>query len=195
MRGADQINLALSVHMKADGAVERLVQDYQDQLFSFALRLLRNPLDAQEVIQDVFLRAIKALSTQYNAERCRNLALRPWLFRITRNLAHNKRRSRSSLPEELLEPESDIHRAVPSRSGNPPADLRFDRELEALDRALEHLDAASRELVLLRFMDEMPYKDIATAVGATEASARARVFRALRKLRGILSRMEVIDAL
>jgi RNA polymerase sigma-70 factor (ECF subfamily) len=159
------------------------------------VRLLRNPPDAQEVVQDVFIRAIKALSSQYNAERCRNLALRPWLFRITRNLAHNKWRSRSSRPEEELGPEPDAHRAVQGRACSQTADTRLDRDLEALDRELEHLDAASRELVLLRFMEDMPYKDIAAAVGATEASARARVFRALRKLRGILSRMEVNHAL
>jgi RNA polymerase sigma-70 factor (ECF subfamily) len=181
--------------MRRDGAVERLVQGYQDQLFSFALRLLRNPLDAQEVTQDVFLRAIKALATQYDAERCRDLALRPWLFRITRNLAHNKRRSRSAVREVQFEQESDIHGAALRKNGQLSAHLRAERKLEALDQALGRLDSSSRELVLLRFMEELPYKDIAVTVGGTEASARARIFRALGKLRRILSRMEVNNAL
>lgn len=195
MKASDRLNLALSVHLRADGAVERLVQCYQNQLFSFALRLLRNPLDAQEVTQDAFLRAITALSTRYDAEQCRKLALRPWLFRIARNLACNRWRSRLSHPEEQLEPESDPHKAALAKIGNLQPSVRFDRELEALDRALGRLDPASRELVLLRFMEEMPFKDIAAAVGSTEASARARLFRALRKLRTILSRTEVNHAL
>lgn len=195
MSGADSNKLALSVHRNVAGAVENLVLSYQDQLFSFALRLLRNPMDAQEVTQDAFVRAIRALTIQYDAERCTHLALRPWLYRITRNLALNRSRARRMNPEEPFEPGSDRHETAVHRAGKPQPDHQALEEVEALDRALQYLPSESRELVLLRFMEEMSYADIAAVIGGTEASARAKVFRALRRLRSILSRAEDKDAL
>ncbi len=193
MGGADK--LALSVHAGADGAAERLVRSYQDQLFNYALRLLRDPMDAQEVTQDAFIRAIKALTQQYDAERCGRLALRPWLFRIARNLAYNRGRARRRVPEEPLEVGFNGHESALLRARRPQQDQTSCREMDVLDAALRDLTAESRELVFLRFMEEMSYAEIAATVGSTAASARAKVFRALRRLRGILSRMENQDAL
>lgn len=193
MAGADE--LALSVHKRADGAAERLIRSYQDQLYSYALRLLRNPMDAQEVTQDAFIRAIKALTQQYDTARCGRLALRPWLFRITRNLAYNRGRARSRIPEEPLEPGSNGHRAALMRAAGGGEESQVRRELDALEAALEDLNAESRELVILRFMEEMSYDDIAATAGLTAASARAKVFRALRRLRKILSRWEGRNAM
>ena len=187
--------LALSVHKRAEGAAERLVKGYQDQLYSYALRLLRDPMDAQEVIQDAFIRAIKALTLQYDAARCGRLALRPWLFRITRNLAYNRGRARSRIREEQLEPGSNGHRAAILRTGERRDESPSCREVDALDQALDSLNPESRELVLLRFMEEMSYDDIAATCGITAAAARAKVFRALSRLRKILSQLENQDAM
>ncbi len=187
--------LALAVHEGTDGAAECLVRTFQDQLFTYALRLLRNPQDAQEVTQDAFIRALRALTQQYDSVRCARLALRPWLFRITRNLAYNRSRARSRIPEEPLEPASDCHRAALLRMGCDRADSSEYREMEALDAALSELSRESRELVVLRFVEEMSYLEIASTVGITAAAARAKVFRALRRLRNTLSRMETKDAL
>src|SRR5437868_14440770 len=95
-------SLALAVRGGERGAVELLVRTYQDQLFGYALRLLQDRSDAQEVTQDAFLRAYQALTRRYGEEQCRALALRPWLFRIARNLAYNRRRARRSAQEEPL---------------------------------------------------------------------------------------------
>jgi RNA polymerase sigma-70 factor (ECF subfamily) len=194
-QGKELNSLALSVHRQAEGSVEQLVRCYQDQLFSFALRLLRDPMDAQEVTQDAFIRAIRALTIQYDAERCRNLALRPWLFRITRNLAFNRSRARHLIPEERLEPDSNGHKAALLRAEKLQRDPRPPRVTEALELALKLLNSENRALVLLRFMEEMSYAEIAALLGTTEAAARAKLFRALGKLRGILSRMEDRHAL
>jgi RNA polymerase sigma-70 factor (ECF subfamily) len=194
-KGRELNSLALSVHRQAEGSVEELVRGYQDQLFTFALRLLRDPRDAQEVTQDAFIRAIRALTLQYDDERCRNLALRPWLFRITRNLAFNRSRARRLIPEERLEPESNGHKAALLRAGKTQRDSRPPQEAEDLRLALERLNSENRELVLLRFMEEMSYAEIAAILGTTEAAARGKLFRALGKLRGILTRMEGSDAM
>src|SRR5215471_740605 len=76
-----------------DGTFESLVRAYQDRLYSFALRVTRNAQDAEEVAQDAFVRAYRALAT-YGEERIRALALRAWLYRITLNVARNRLRGK-----------------------------------------------------------------------------------------------------
>jgi RNA polymerase sigma-70 factor, ECF subfamily len=188
-------SLALAIHTGERGAVEALVRAYQDQLFGYALRLLRDSSDAQEVTQDAFLRAYRALTQRYGEEQCRSLALRPWLFRITRNLAYNRRRSRRSAQEEPL-PSSDGWHTPALRYESPGArDLEALEEAARLEHALGRLSRASRELILLRFIEEMPYGEIAIVVGTSEAAVRGKVFRALRQLRAILVEMEAHDAM
>lgn len=193
--GRDGVNLALAVHTGERGAIEALVRAYQDQLFGYALRLLQDRSDAQEVAQDALLRAYHALVRRYDEEQCRSLALRPWLFRITRNLAYNRRRARHPAREEPL-PATDGWHTPALRYESPAAqDLVALEECERLERALGRLSRAGRELILLRFVEELPYAEIAVVVGTSEASVRGKVFRALRQLRSILVEMEEHDAM
>jgi RNA polymerase sigma-70 factor (ECF subfamily) len=187
--------LAIGVHRRQEGAFERLVERFEKPLFNYAQRLLQNTLDAQEVVQDTFLRAHRALTSQYSAERCTALALRPWLFRITRNLSNNKRRGRRQELERPMTEALANGDAMP-RSYFPDWQVPFlcriehREELERLDRAIASLPLESRELVALRFIEEMSYAEIAGTTGQTEASLRGKVFRALRQLRDVLSAAE-----
>jgi RNA polymerase sigma-70 factor (ECF subfamily) len=191
--------MALSVHRRLDGAFERMVERFEKPLFNYAQRLLQNALDAQEVVQDTFLRAHRALTLQYSAERCCALALRPWLFRITRNLCANKRRGRRHEMERPMT-EALANGETVGRSDFPDWQVPFlcriehREELERLDRAIASLPLESRELVALRFIEEMSYAEIASTMGQTEASLRGKVFRALRQLRDVLSAQETPHA-
>ena len=195
MSGRRSANLALAVHASEDGALERLVRTYQDPIFGYALRLLRDPFEAQEVTQDVFLRAFRALTSKYDEERSRNLALRPWLFCIARNLARNRRRSRAARAEEGVPDEPQELIGLALVQADPASELEAGRQRKLLEWALDRLDGASRELVWLRFFEEMSHREIAAVVGLTESAVRGKVFRALRKLRAALSRAEGRHAL
>src|SRR2546428_13437090 len=76
-----------------EGCFERLVREYQDRLYSFAHRLTGNSEDAEEIAQDAFVRAYRAMKT-YPTERIRTLSLKAWLYRITLNVARNRMRAR-----------------------------------------------------------------------------------------------------
>src|SRR5512141_774649 len=76
-----------------DGCFERMVREYQDRLYSFAHRLSGNPQDAEEIAQDAFVRAYRAMRA-YPAERIRALQLKAWLYRITLNVARNRMRGK-----------------------------------------------------------------------------------------------------
>ena len=169
------------------GLMESWMRQYQDQIFSYAWRLTGNHADAQEIVQDTFLRAHRALMERYSQDRLRDLSPRPWLCRIAHNLALNLLRSRRRRKEESL---SDPLVAEPASHLCPGSELSHRQELGRMEAALRLLDRGCREVVLLRFMAEMSYGEIAAVLGATEAAVRGRVFRALRRLRRLLKESE-----
>jgi|ERR1051325_5744940 RNA polymerase sigma-70 factor (ECF subfamily) len=184
-------NLAVAVHRCESGALERLIDRYEGALYSYAYGILQNAFDAQEVVQDAILRAHRALTKQYDELRCRELALKPWLFRTTRNLCLNKRRSKTRALETPLDTFDD-GRIGPFVRQTDDAERREDAEL--LRRAMGALPVEARELIVLRFMEEMSYADIARTVGATESSLRGKVFRSLKLLRDALEKKGVTHA-
>src|SRR5437879_2224564 len=108
-----------------DGAFELLVRAYQHRLYAFALGLSGNPADAEEIAQDAFLRAYRALGG-YRAERIRELRLGAWLHRITLNVMRNRVRRRGL-------------RVVPLDSAPEPADrsLGPEAQVERQTRSVE----------------------------------------------------------
>jgi RNA polymerase sigma-70 factor, ECF subfamily len=186
-------NLAVAVHRKEPGAFERMIERFERSLFNYAHGMLQNTFDAQEVVQDAMMRAHKALTRQYDEARCAALALRPWLFRTVRNLCLNKRRSKTRALEQPLT-DYDDGRLGPFVKPFS-SDLERRQEIELLRRALAILPMDARELIVLRFIEEMPYGDIARTVGASEASLRGKVFRSLKLLREALEKKGVAHAM
>jgi RNA polymerase sigma-70 factor (ECF subfamily) len=185
-------NLAVAVHRCEPGALERLIDRYEPSLYGYAYGILQNAFDAQEVVQDAMLRAHRALTRQYDAARVAALALRPWLFRMTRNLCLNKRRSKTRALEQPLESFDDGRIGPFVRQHGD--DLERKQDAEMLRGAMSLLPVEARELIVLRFMEEMSYSDIARTVGASEASLRGKVFRSLKLLRDALEKKGVTHA-
>jgi RNA polymerase sigma-70 factor, ECF subfamily len=186
-------NLALLVHQCESGAFERLIDRYEAPLFTYAHGILQNPFDAQEVVQDAMVRAHRALTRQYDEARCASLMLRPWLFRTVRNLCLNKRRSKSRSLEQPLEAFDDGRLGPFVETAG--SSLERQEEVELLRRAIALLPLDARELIVLRFMEEMSYAEIAKTVGSTEAALRGKVFRALKLLREALEKRGVTHAM
>ncbi len=186
-------NLAVAVHRHDPGAFERLIERFESSLFNYAHGILQNAFDAQEVVQDAMMRAHKALTRQYDEDRCATLALRPWLFRTVRNLCLNKRRSKTRSLEQPLE-DFDDGRIGPFVKPLG-SDLERREEIDLLRRAIALLPVEARELIVLRFMEEMSYGDIVRTLGGTEASLRGKVFRSLKLLREALEKKGVAHAM
>jgi RNA polymerase sigma-70 factor (ECF subfamily) len=189
---APEENLALAVHRCEPGAFEKMLDRYEAPLFGYAHGILQNAFDAQEVVQDAMIRAHRALTRQYGESKVASLALRPWLFRIARNLSLNKRRSKTRALEQPLTAFDD-GRLGPF-VGSVGSDLDRREEAELLRSAMAGLPVEARELIVLRFMEEMSYADIARTVGATEAALRGKVFRSLKLLREALEKKGVAYA-
>jgi len=185
-------NLAVSVHRGEPGALERLIDRYEPALYAYAYGILQNTFDAQEVVQDAMLRAHRALTKQYDERRCRELALRPWLFRTVRNLCLNKRRSKTRALETPLDAYDDGRIGPFVREHG--SELERQQDAKLLQDAMAGLPVEARELIVLRFMEDMSYADIARTVGATEAALRGKVFRSLKMLRDALEKRGVAHA-
>ncbi len=186
--------LALAVQRRDERAFERLIRTFEKPLFNYAHKLLQNAEDAQEVVQDTFLRAHRALTRQYSRDRCRDLALKPWLYRIARNLSYNKRRSKRFAMEEALDDSAQAAGLLAGADFGITCRIEQKQELERLDRAIARLPRESRDLVFLRFIDEMSYAEISETTGFGEASLRGKVFRSLRLLKRELEEEEVDHA-
>jgi RNA polymerase sigma-70 factor (ECF subfamily) len=171
---------ALAAALAADlpGSFERTVLAFQDRLYAFALRLTGSPADAQEITQDAFVRAYRALET-YPPARRRSLALRPWLYRIALNATRNRVRRRRPVTVPLdprREPAADA--AV-----EPAALLERSERVRALARLVGGLPERYRAAVILRHVEGLGYGEIAAALGQPVGTAKANVHRGLALLR------------
>jgi RNA polymerase sigma-70 factor (ECF subfamily) len=149
-----------------------LAERHRAEILRYLVRLLGNEADAQDTCQDVFLRAQPAftrLAPDSNS--------RAWLYRIATNSALNAKRQRAR----------QTARTVDVDLATLPAVATSDRRDEhgALARAVQSLPARQRAALMLRQFQDMDYRDIAATIGGNEASARANVYQAIKKLRAV----------
>jgi RNA polymerase sigma-70 factor (ECF subfamily) len=172
-----------------DGSFEELVLSHQRLVFGLALRVVGDRGDAEEVAQDTFERAYHALAG-YPAERVAAMRLRPWLARITLNLARNRLRRRPP-PARSLEDGDGQPLAVAAPAAAEPAQVA-ERGLERalLAELLAGLPRAYREAVVLRHVEGLPYPEVAEVLGRPVGTVKTHVHRGVRQLRDDLERRE-----
>jgi RNA polymerase sigma-70 factor, ECF subfamily len=173
-------------------AFERLVSRHEKPVWNFLRRFVRDPAAAEDLLQEVFLRVIKGADEWKGTAK-----FSTWMYTIARNLCvdHARRavhRVASSLdgPEHAsAEDAPSLHERIPSPA--PRADdLAADRQAAArIDQAVAALPAEQREVFLMREVMEMPFAEIAAAVGVTEPTVKSRMRYALEKLRGSLAEL------
>jgi RNA polymerase sigma-70 factor (ECF subfamily) len=175
-RPAADADLAARLAVDLDGSFETLVLEHQDRLFTIAHRIGGDRSDAEELVQDTFVRAYRAMDG-YPPDRIRELRLRGWLTTILLNAGRNRSRVRRvSTVELVFDPGSE-----------PTADPLTRRdERETWARLLAGLSPAQRTAVVLRHVDGLSYAEIAEAVGRPEGTVKAHVHRGLAALRDAL---------
>lgn len=160
---------------------EALVTAHSAEIFAYLWRLLRDTPDAEDALQETFLRALRA----YPRLDGRTYH-RAWLYKIATNVArtHGRRRARAGARTAALDPDS-----VPDPSA--PLERVHERVLlAAVARAVEALPAQQRAALILRQYQALSYAAIAAALDCTEAAARANVYQALQKLRAQFAETE-----
>ncbi|MEZ4663842.1 MAG: RNA polymerase sigma factor [Caldilineaceae bacterium] len=151
-----------------------LVRAHQEALFRMAYLLLGDADEAEDVAQEAFIRALRALDSVKEGH-----PLRPWLLQIAKNLARNRRRSARRYVAALRRwwTEQPPPTAPPSPEG---------ADAELLWRAIRRLSIADQEILYLRYFLEMPVAETAAVLEVAEGTVKSRLARALGRLRNVI---------
>ena len=141
----------------AERVFERMVREHQDRVFALSLAMTGNRHDAEEVAQDTFLRAYRALVT-YPPDRVRELKQKAWLHRIAVNVMRNRVRGVKARLVELNGSESD-------HAPGPEARAMHRAEMDDLAARVAELPRRYREAVVLRHVQELSYAEVAQTLG------------------------------
>jgi RNA polymerase sigma-70 factor (ECF subfamily) len=178
-----QSDVAAALAQDVDANFERLVTGYKDRVFAFVLNLVADRFAAEEIAQETFVEAYRALCG-YAPPRRRALSIRAWLYTIALNRVRNRARARG-LGETL--PLEDALATARADAREEPA-ARADRAESAaeLRSALARLALRYRAPVVLRHIDGRPYAAIAEILDQPVGTVKANVHRGLALLRADL---------
>lgn len=172
-------------------AFDEIVERYQHKIYGYVKRLVGNETDAEDITQEVFLKALNSLH-RFREES----SLQTWLFRIATNLCRDAHRRRQREKGWLsLWRQTDEQSETEEGSIVDPPDDRFNpeklllrEELGAiLSEAMEQLPLAMREVLILHDVEQMPYEEIAQALGVPLGTVKSRLFHARARLRESLA--------
>src|SRR5665213_85959 len=187
-----QENLAVSAGLKRQdaGLLDELIVRYQHRLLRYLLYLTGNREQAEDLFQEVWMRVL-VRGSQFNGQA----RFETWLFTIARNLLIDQRRKRTmSSLDELFEGGGDDDRpmAFEIKDGEPTP---FDHFVNLEDReriaaALLELDTLHREVLVLRFHEELSLDEIAKVTKAPLSTVKSRLYRGLAMIKPILKQTQ-----
>jgi RNA polymerase sigma-70 factor (ECF subfamily) len=183
--------LIRSFNSGSESAFDELVKRYSTQMFKLAYGFLRSHEDAEEVVQDSFVKVYKNLKTFRG-----DSSFSTWLHRILLNLARNKyqwnkrrgEQQKISISEKRQNPDgSDAGDIDFADTGNSPQKIKEKaEEEERIMSAIATLPETLRESLVLRHLEDMRYEDIAKLTGANIGTVKSRLSRAREALTKIL---------
>ena len=170
-----------------------LVRRHQTPLFNFALRQLGVPQQAEDVVQEAFVRVV-----QNAAEFKHEARFTTWVYTITRNLCIDQMRKRALRRHASLDEARSGSEGDGPTLGEQTADSRASVEREAtgtelkerIAKAVENLPDEQREVFLMREVSNLPFKEIAEVVGVPENTVKSRMRYALERLQQALCEYE-----
>ena len=181
---SEDLALIQGLRESSESAYELLLSRFQQPVYNLALRLLSDPSDAADVVQEVFIKVFR------NVDHFRGQSsLKTWIYRITVNEAHNQRRwfCRHRQREIGLEDEAEDARSladVIADGVRSPFDFVFDQEKHRLiETALARINPTFRESVVLRDMGDLSYEEIAEVLQISLGTVKSRILRGREALR------------
>jgi RNA polymerase sigma-70 factor (ECF subfamily) len=168
-------------------AFERIVGEFQRRLYGFALRMTGSREDAEEIIQDAFVRAFRALGKMNDQQRA-ELRLQPWLYTIALNVTRNRLRGKRPphvALDALADPEALLN-STQEGPEQPEAIVARASDMALVEQALLRLPMHLRAAATLRFIEGRSHPEIAEILDQPVGTVKSHVHRAVRILRRIL---------
>jgi RNA polymerase sigma-70 factor (ECF subfamily) len=153
---------------------EALVEAHSGEIFAYVWRMLRDTADAEDCLQETFLRAYRAFSRVKAGSN-----YRAWLYKIATNTARTHAKQRGRINARMIDLDPDLK----SDRSSPPDRVEQRQLIEAVTQAVEALPHQQRAALIMRQYQELSYDDIAAALECSTEAARANVYQALKKLR------------
>jgi RNA polymerase sigma-70 factor (ECF subfamily) len=167
-------------------AVAGLVSQYAGTLYRVAYSVLRNAADAEDAVQEAFVRVLRHRDTLHEVRD-----QRVWLIRIVWNVVLDRKRRMKTRPE--TDDVAELARVLPA------AGLSADERVAAAQHhahvlaCVEKLPAKERQVLMLSAFEELTSVEIAEVLGISESSVRSRLFRARNLMAGLLDRARRVD--
>lgn len=173
-------------------AWEEIVQRYNRRIYNICYRFVGTADDAQDLTQEVFIKMYRTLNT-YESQRG---AFTTWITTITRNLLvdHFRKTKQDRVTDSLDVAPSEHEDAMPlseriaDTALHPDARVQSRETGETVHRALQKLSPELREAVILRDLQDMDYRDIATVLKVPEGTVKSRINRGRAELARLLQR-------
>lgn len=163
-------------------AFAALAGRWEGRIYAYLVKATRHPEEAFDLRQEVFLRVWR-----YRASFRRDAAFSHWLFRIAANALRDWMRRRQLRAESSIEALREEGWIEPGDPAPGPGETAVSGERKrALDDALAALSIEDRQILLLRFFDDVNYRQMSEILELPETTVKSRVYRLLRKLRGEL---------
>jgi len=173
----DDRGLVLAAQSGDRAAFGTLVRRYQRGVHGIGMRFFRNEADADDLVQETFVRAWRAID-RFDADR----PLLPWLRRIATNWALNR------LDASRRHGEEELTDALPSTAVAADDELASKRLREDVERALQELPADQRMILILRAVDGLSYQEIADTIDVPIGTVMSRLARAREAMRRKVTR-------
>jgi len=194
----EDARLATALRERSEEAYELLVSRFQQPVYNLVYRLLADPGESCDVVQEVFLKIFRNIGTFRSQS-----SLKTWIYRIAVNEVHNYRRwfFRHKRQEVVLEDEShggkNFGDTVPDR-GRSPYDCALDGEKRVMiEEALARINPMFRAAVVLRDVEELSYEEIADILEISLGTVKSRITRGRdamrRQLEGRLEPEKVLQ--
>ena len=173
-------------------AWEEIVQTYNRRIYNICYRFAGSADDAQDITQDVFVKMYRTLSSYDHTKG----AFVTWVTTITRNLLvdHFRKTKQDRMTDSIDTAASEhedaqpLSEQIPDRAAPPDAQVRTREVRETLHAALAKLSPELREAVILRDLQDMDYREIATVLKVPEGTVKSRINRGRAELARLLQR-------
>jgi len=168
-------------------AFRELVEQYKQRIYYLALDMAGNHHDAEDISQEVFMKAYKGIGKFRSGAK-----LSTWLHRITVNAYIDSKRKKSLKMVSLFDKKDDggvdpLEVAADGNTGNPELSMDSADINEHISSALDRLSEHERAVFVLRHYHDLPLKEISSSLNIAEGTVKSLLFRSIRKLRDGLS--------